>query len=297
MTETFKNLRFQEILLDKHTLFDNYLGSIFGTVSSDYNALGKKIFERISNIVDNNFNINKAEIKSLRSLLESVDYYNNIFSSNDFNYPAEIKRIINLLSIYKSHLFGFKNQFKENFDPKGYITRDTYGINLGERIDTYTYIVTAGVPIVALEKFSNTYTLLNTWQPLSALELEASTDAIQYPLSAYNIYWGWPLILPSNISQTYSIVDDDDEILTEDDEELTTDQDYFTDMADISKYYYFFEFNDIIDGTVFGNTIDFDNILTKNVSVNTPLSSLNSQYGIYENIIANTLYSSLSLFH
>jgi hypothetical protein len=27
------------------------------------------------------------------------------------------------------------------------------------------------------------------------------------------------------------------------------------------------------------------------------LSSLNSQYGIYENIIANTLYSSLSLFH
>jgi PKD repeat protein len=266
MTETFKNLRFQEFLLDKNILFNDFLGSIFGTEASDHNALGKKIWERITNYTDNISNIDKQEIKALYSLLQMIDYYGNKYDANDLNYPMELKRIVNMLSIVKNRLFGYKNQFKENFDPKGHTTKDTYGINLGDQINTATYMVTAGVDIVALERFSNTYTRLNTQQPLSSNIIDRP-DSYVYPLSELSLNWGWPLILPDNYV-----------------------------YKNLDKFYFFFEFVDQIDGTTLGNTIDFDNPLTVNPIQQLSLDQLISANGVYEMIIANTLYNALSLF-
>lgn len=259
--EMFKDLRFQETLLDKPVLFDDFMGSIFGTLSSSYESLGKKIYEKIANFVANNQDVDRSEIFALLSNMEFLNVNVNVYDSTLFNYPEIIKRILNFASINKNKLFGTTNKFKENFDIKGHSSKDTFGRNLGDEITTNTYVITAGIPIVALEKFSGDYTLLNTMQPLCAL-----SGSQLYMLSAYNANWGWPLVLPFDF--TYS---------------------------DFEKYYYFFKYVDVYDGTITNNTIDFDNTLTT-VSQSATMYQTFSDNGIFVNMISDSLYSSLDLY-
>lgn len=258
--QTIKDLRFQEILLDKDVLFTDFIGSIFGGISSSYDLLGKKIFERISNFVDNTSNIDKAEINSVVDILSLVNDQNVRFDTAVVRYPNLLKRALSLISINKNRLFGYRNQFKENFNQKGITTKEVYGKNLGDLIDTYTYTVTAGTDIVAFEKFSGTFNLLNTFQPVCAV------STTQYKLSEYNDNWGWPLVLPSPYT-----------------------------LADINTFYSFYTVVSSIDGTVLNGVINFDNPQTS-ITFDLPLSSYIGVDGVAETIIANTLYDSLSLF-
>jgi len=258
--DTFKNLRFQEFLLDKNVLFEDYLGTIFGGVSSTYDTLGKKIYEKIANFVENNVDIDRDEIYSLISQMEMMNNDTNVYDSTLMNYPEKVKRILNFASISRNRLMGTPNKFRENFDPKGHTQKDEFGINLGDQINTDTYMITAGVPIVALEKFSGDYTLLNTFQPVCAV----STD--MFKLSSYTGDWGWPLVLPTDF--TY---------------------------RDFPKYYYFFEYVDQFDNRNTNFTIDFANPMTRLLS-STSNDELFRRDGVFENMIANTLYDSLSLF-
>jgi hypothetical protein len=280
-TEMFKDLRFQEFLLDDSMLFDEFMGSIFGTLSSSYDTLGKKIYEKITNFVQNTQDIDRNEIFSLISQMKMVNAPNNIFEDNSFTYPEKIKRILDLFSISNNKLLGIENKFKENFDLRGYSSKSVYGINLGNGINTATYVVSAGTPIVALEKFSNKYSLLNTEQPV-----EYTTTNI-YTLSSYNQNWGWPLVLPDTFQ-----------------------------FQDIEKYYLFFEFVDTFDNTLYDNTIIKDNTLYDMLSTengilrdsnNDPILDENGDYIFSDYItppykdftmgivLRDTLYQSLSL--
>lgn len=258
--QTFKDLRFQEVLLDKHVLFEDFMGTIFGGASATYNELGKKIYEKIANFVENNVDIDRDEIFSLISQMQMMDNDTNIYDSTLMNYPEKLKRVLNLASISRNRLVGTPNKFKENFNPKGHTQKDEFGRNLGNQINTDTYTITAGTPIVALEKFSGDYTLLNTFQPVCAI------SAVQYQLSGYTSDWGWPLVLPSGFV-----------------------------YRDFPKYYFFFEYIDTIDGTNSDYTIDFANPMTTILS-SVSNADLFKSFGIFENMIANTLYDSLSLF-
>jgi hypothetical protein len=280
-TEMFKDLRFQEFLLDDSMLFDEFMGSIFGTLSSSYDTLGKKIYEKITNFVQNTQDIDRNEIFSLISQMKMVNTPNNVFEDNSFTYPEKIKRILDLFSISNNKLLGIENKFKENFDLRGYSSKSVYGINLGNGINTATYVVSAGTPIVALEKFSNKYSLLNTEQPV-----EYTTTNI-YTLSSYNQNWGWPLVLPDTFQ-----------------------------FQDIEKYYLFFEFVDTFDNTLYDNTIIKDNTLYDMLSTengilrdsnNDPILDENGDYIFSDYItppykdftmgivLRDTLYQSLSL--
>lgn len=168
MTETLKGLRFQEHLFDANILFDDFLGSIFGNLSSSHNTLGKRVNEKITNFVDNHQDIDRSEIFGLLSQMDMLDVNKNIYEMNQFSFPDGVKRYIDLASISNNKLFGYENKFNQNFNIRGRSSKDEYGINLGDEINTNTYIVSAGTPIVALEKFSNEYTLLNTLQPIAA---------------------------------------------------------------------------------------------------------------------------------
>ena len=250
----FKSLAFQESLIDKNVLFEDFFGTIFGDETSSPQSLGKKIYERIYNFVDNNVNIDTAEILKLISLGDIMDYKSTVFDKNLSTFPNLITRIVSLLSINKYKLFGETNKFTENFNTFGITTKDTYGKNLGDEIDPLTYVVTPSANIVAYEKFSKKYKLLNSYQPLCASP---------YKLSAYSTNWGWPLLLPTTFIP-----------------------------ADLSVYYTFYEHNPVYEGNIVGSTLNFD--LT-NISQSTPLSALIESGGIYENIILDTLYQSLSL--
>jgi hypothetical protein len=279
-TEMFKDLRFQEFLLDDSMLFDEFIGSIFGTLTSSYDTLGKKIYEKITNFVQNIQDVDRNEIFPLISQMKMLNASNNVFEDNSFTYPEKIKRILDLFSISNNKLLGINNKFKENFDLRGYSSKSVYGINLGDEINTNTYVVSAGTPIVALEKFSNKYSLLNTEQPV-----EYTTNTV-YALSSYNQNWGWPLVLPDTFQ-----------------------------FGDIEKYYLFFEYVDTFDNTLYDNTIIKDNTLydmlsTENIirdDDNDPILDENGNYIFSEYVtpsykdftmgivLRDTLYQSLSL--
>ena len=278
---TIKDLRFQEILLDKDIFFDDFIGTIFGNVSSRYDILGKKLYEKIFNFVSNNADIDLCDINSLISMAGMTDDYGIVFDRSLAQEPAEVKRFLDILSVNYNKFRGGKNKFEENFDPKGTTTKAIYGKNLGEEINSLTYEITAGDDLVAYEKYSNTYLRLNTFQPLSALSAvntgtgakntntymlsDYSTEVSNASLSGGNS-WGWGLILPS----TYTI-------------------------DTVNNFYDFYSLSAVYDDTVLSGLIDYENGLTT-VSFSDPLSSLEGENNIFDIIIRNSLFSSLSLF-
>lgn len=272
----YKSLRFQESLLDKNIFFENFLGNIFGDEKPDSQALSKKINERILNFVDNNVNIDTSEIINLISMSQMLDNSNIVFDQNLSNFPNQIQRLISLLSVKRSKLFGVKNKFVENFNSFGHLNNDIYGKNLGNKIDIFSYVVVPGNDIVAYEKFSRKYTLLNTYQPLkgssfttTSLDTEDGNELLTesddiilteayYLIKDYNTTWGWPLILPQNFT-----------------------------AQDIDIYYDFYEFNNVYANNYVGGILDMN--LTNVDSDDTNISN------IYNAIILDTLYQSLSL--
>lgn len=258
MAETYKSLRFQEILLDKNILFDDFLGTIVGSASGDFTDLGKQAYEKIVNFISNNSDINTAELPQVESILQMLDARSPNYGDTS-NIPLLVRRAMSLLSIQKNRLFGYENQFAQNLDNKG-VTGGIYGTNLGSQINTLLYTVTAGVPIVAYEKFSDVYTLINTLQPLSG-----GVTSQQYKLSTYTSDWGWPLVLPRQFS-----------------------------VQDFDKYYTFYSYVSSINGAVTGGVIDFDNIQTQ-LSYATTLSSLNAANGVTELLLNKALYQGLDL--
>jgi hypothetical protein len=257
--ETLKNLRFQETMLDKPVLFENFLGSLLGNTDSNHQAIGVKLYEKITNFVENTQDVDVSEQEFLNSLANLLGYNNT--NEETYTYPESIKRIMNLASVNRYQLIGALNKFRENFDIKGRTSKTEYGINLGNQINASTYVINVSTPIVALEKFSNTYTLLNTYQPLS------SVLSKKYPLSTYSSDWGWPLVLPTTFNFT-----------------------------DIGKYYIFFEYTDQYDNTSIGGIIDFKNTKTT-IKSDLTNSQLFASDGIFENMFLDALYQSTGLIN
>ena len=258
-TEIFKSLRFQEILLDKNILFDDFIGSIFGNISSNNSSLGKVLNDKIFNFVDNKVNIDTCDLNSLISISDLLDEKSNVYDDSLFNFPPAIVKLMSLFSTEYNQFRGTKNKFKENFNDRGITTNEVYGKNLGYEIDTTTYTVTAGTDIVALEKFSNNYSLLNTYQPVCAV------DTLQYKLSEYSTDWGWTLVLPTGFSST-----------------------------DLFKFYTFYEYTSGYEGTVLDGLINYSDILN-NFEITTTLSSFKGDNNIEDIAIRNSLFSSLSI--
>ena len=281
--QNIKDMRFQEILLDKNVFFNDFIGTIFGDVSSRYDVLGKKLYEKVFNFVSNNADIDVCDINSLISLAALTNDNGIVFDRALAQEPEQVKRFIDTLSLSYNKFRGSKNKFDENFDPKGTTTKTIYGKNLGDEINSLTYEVTAGNDLVAYEKFSNSYIRLNTFQPISALSgINTGTptgakNSNTYMLSDYSTQslnaslsggssWGWPLILPSTF-----------------------------DISTVNNFYEFYTLSAVTDDTILTGLIDYDNGLTT-VSFNEPLSNLEGEDNIFDINIRNSLFSSLSLF-
>lgn len=217
INENFKLFdKFQQVSLQpaikNHNNLNNYLSTIFGD-PSDPNSMSVKIYEKTANYIANINDIDTCNINSL------YNYYNALsfnISDNNYAWPPNFRRIVDLISIPYFKLRGYYNQFNLNFNDNGY-TNNLYGVNKGKLLDISTYNVSAGIPIIAKEKFSNIYSLINTDvivnknidnNILSTIYPEMSVigDTIVYPLRNYKndtnntlsgIGWGWNLILPS----------------------------------------------------------------------------------------------------
>lgn len=190
LATTFKGYVLQESLLNKPVLFDDFLGQIVGDSESLPTELGKTIYEKIANFVSNNSDVDTCELDALRGHYESMGKDLEQFG---VNYPPKLRRIINLLSIKPSKLFGSPNTFSQKFKQ---ITNSGEKQNLGEEIPIQTGTFIAGEPLVAFEKFSEKFKIIYNTIPPDTTGGYCSAGEI-CPLSGINYNWGWGLVTPN----------------------------------------------------------------------------------------------------
>jgi len=192
MAEIIKSYRFQEFLLEYNTFFDDFLSTTVGDVSASVDTLGKRVYEKIANMPKN---LNDVDVCNIAALLSICKQYNvPVF---DYNYPIppSLQRLIDLFSISHKRLLGQRSIYNRNFTKKNY-DQTVYGRNLGDELSVETYIASAGVPIVAYDKFNRNYSLINTPYISAGSGSPGFIDNIglsAYPLSGYSPLWGWNL--------------------------------------------------------------------------------------------------------
>jgi streptogramin lyase len=255
-----KNLAFQEILRDSNDLFNDFFKNTLGTIDDNPNTLGKKLYEKIANYVDNNSFIDTCNIEKLNALHKMLN--ENLYIFNTYNFPSNITRLIDLFSIKLSKLKGSRNQYNENFDTKGYTPNGLYGKNLGDELNFFTATLTGGEDgfVVAYERFSKTYTLCNT----NLINVNY-IDPVQkiYPLSSYSVSWGWPLVLPPQY-----------------------------DAMDMPKYYTFYKHISTPSLEQLEGIINWSDKFT---TISESISSYSDWWDIAENIITRELMMGLEL--
>ena len=242
---------------------------------------------------------------NLDSLLSQLENFQISFEKLNINFPPSLQRLVDLLSINLSLQKGAKNNFNFNFDDKGYVNSNLYGINKGEELLVTSSELTAngGQPIVAYEKFSEKYTIVNT-NLISAYDVRFNNLSNKtYNLSSYDDNWGWGLVLPDNFLERGFIqlesgnFPNDTFLSLEDSFYRLVDQNYDNIKKDpllLQNYYEFYEYIDTIEGSYLQKFIDYDN---PNTNVG-DLSSYNDYIkdgGFIDEIITNNLLTNTSL--
>ena len=297
----FKNLRYQDSLKEKNNFFDNFLGKIVGDKNSDPNTLGIKTYEKISNFVSNNSDIDKSNIRGFYSMQKLI---NSNITVNSVSFPASIQRLVDIFSINLSLQKGNINYYNLDFNDNGLIISKTLGKNKGNLLPfTATKLNTGknSKKIIAYEKFSEIYTLLDT-NILSArdfryMDIETET----YALSDYNTSWGWNLVLPPGLGDvdkvsfenstdnvdgfSLSLQDNFSNLLQE---KSNFDKNY---IGNISNFYDFYEYIPTIQGDNIQKFIDYDNNITQLNSLSS-YKDFYSDKGPVDEILTNSLLKS-----
>ena len=184
------------------------------------------------------------------------------FDQYNLTLPPQLRRLVDLLSIKQSTLWGNNNKFTQNFNTQGtIISNDTYGVNLGSQIDPLTGVFANGVPIVAQELFSGNFKLVNN----NIITDYSTGDAI--PLSSYTPNWGWGLVAPDTITG-----------------------------IQISNFYKFFNYNPIYNNTYYDNVINWNDPYTTLSPTNSSYSNWSSDNGIVQSLLSYELTTGLRLF-
>jgi hypothetical protein len=247
-----KDLAYQPSIYKRPQIFDTFFGTALGSLSSTTNSIGKRVYEKTSNFISNNVNIDTCNIQNLYSfaLEYNVDLDDFATSNLLINYPADLARLVNLFSIKKSFLFGKRVQDTFNFNDKyrqgtnfNDLNLATYnyqlgkigGNNTGNPIDILSGTINKKDNyIVAYEHFSEDYTLLRT-NVINDENLNVKSQTVSsYPLSTFNSNWGWPLVLPNNFFNNTNYI------------------------YELSSYYTFYNFINVVPGEWNNNIINWD---------------------------------------
>jgi len=309
--DAFKEIAIQPLFTDARVLMKDFLGSIFGDLSSTQDSIGKATYEKIQNFLENNTVIDESNIEQLDGLLQMLD----LPKLNKYSLPPKLARLMDLLSISKSKLFGKRNRDRTQYQSYGYRSNNFYGYNLGQKL-TPNSIIVPGDPIVANELYSGKYVTLNTALPLSARIAPTITipDGIVYrtvtgiltATSPERISEG-EFITLERASNCLVLTEALSGLLTED--VMTSTQFYNLsdynetwgwpllsgggrEITDIYSFYYqASSVGDITDSII--NFDDPNNTLTYGI---TSYNDWSKDNGIMSNIFANSLYEGLNLF-
>lgn len=303
--QNYKDLRFQNILQNTNNFFTNFLGQIVGDKNSIPDTLGIKIYEKISNFTANNADIDTGNVDSLISMLQSIEID---YETYNIELPASLSRIVDNLSVNLSLQKGNINYYNHDFDNKGQIISNVLGKNKGKELPIMSTLLQTGEnakPIVAHEKFSDTYTLLNTnllsCHKFRYLYPETNT----YALSDYSKFWGWGLVVPPQIGTEDNFLALENTTYNSPSGQLLYQnvlkfQDNFGRLtpqsvggekrapSNISNFYTFYEYLSTPEGSNIQKFIDFDNPNTYMGNL-TSYSKYIEAGGIVDDIILNNL--------
>lgn len=272
MTDILESYAFQPVINQSPDLWNPFISTIMGTLSSETNAIGKRIYERTSNFVKNNVNIDTCDLSNLFSYAKEYNVNLNDYATKNLliTYPPDLARLVNLFSIKKSLLWGrrlqyrsnFRNRYNLNSDTKSradaiqdYIDGKTGANNLGRELNNESLLYKKDNYVVAKEVFSSTYKIVPT--NITSITLSS------YALSTFNSTttgWGWGLTFPSDL-------------------EFGKDGDYST-FYKLSEFYQIYRFNDVVPGKYVGNLINWDDVYqtTVDLKAGTSLSSTYTPY-------------------
>ena len=284
--DNFINYLYQPNLRDNPKFFTDFIGQIVGDANNP-NTLGVKVYEKISNFLLNSSDIEYANIDNLISNMKLIDSNVNKFSES---YPASLKRIVDFFSVNRSKIIPIKNKFSQDFNDKGRADSGL-GKNLGKEIKLSDTLSGGDnfKPIVAFEKFSQRYYMLNT-DPTSGFDFRYLGTNKTYQISSYNINWGWGLVLPDGIGDfTYMLDISGNNLVLENDFRILN-EDRGLDTNDISKYYTFFEYI-----STFNNSNIFAFYDDANVNSTSDVSSLSAINNSIDEIILKDIYSGTNL--
>jgi len=214
--ETLKSYALMPRLRDQTALFDEFFAYVGGTQESSPNSIGKRYYEKIANFVDNNADVDAANITQLYGLFGEINYQDKNYN---IKFPANLQRIMDLLSINYSRLLGSNTGFNSNYQKDPFVDAQYSQTNLGPQLSNSS-IIYAGTKIVAYQYFGSIYsTITPSVVACNTTELNAysaaNPDCIDitfnglssYPLSAYQNNWNWGLptdIGWNSITQQYN---------------------------------------------------------------------------------------------
>lgn len=135
-----------------YNLWENFVGGAVGGVEPGQ-QIGRRSYERIANFVQNHSDVDDCNLAQLYSLAQYLDVP---IDNYNFNYPSEVRRLMDLLSISHSELWGEWVKCNMNITNNNICPRcGNRHSNLGERIvDPLSYMITAGVPFVLHNTFN-----------------------------------------------------------------------------------------------------------------------------------------------
>jgi len=155
MAGQMQSLAFMPALNESTNLFENFLGSIYGKYPFAHDDLGVATYEKIANYVSNHSDIDYCNINQLYDMAQEIG-----MDSEDFrlNFPPNIQRLVDYASVNQSRLFGSRSLSQDAF-----ININNQSIsNKGSLINSLTYTITAGKPVILKDKTLNKYRIIPT---------------------------------------------------------------------------------------------------------------------------------------
>jgi hypothetical protein len=194
LKDQMKSVSFIPSLDESEFLFEKFLGSMFG--NTNHEDLGVSTYEKISNFLLNHSDLDTCEIDKLYNLASSIDENTNDYK---LNYPPLIKRLMNLLSINKSRLWGSTPKNKNNF-----VKPSSEGILNRGNLLTNSYQVSAGTPVLLKTTSLNKYNIIPTGNidGLSSYNLSKLVNFIGLNTDNWQQYYEFYQFIPDT-SQTY----------------------------------------------------------------------------------------------
>lgn len=140
---------------DNPMFFENFLEVSVGGLESNYQSLGRRMYERVANFVKNHADLDVCNLNQLYSLHNAIDCPIDDYR---LGYPSEIRRLVDILSVNKNRLLGGFCKCNRNFfntTSKCLYCGHRHSLNREtEAYRSFEYYVSANTPFVIENMFS-----------------------------------------------------------------------------------------------------------------------------------------------